>query len=86
MGLSLPSERVIRSLDQIIAWRGKTNIIRADNGAELFSGRLMEWAVKHYIHIQHIQPGKRNKMRMCNALTVRFAMNSYRSTGIPLIQ
>ena len=29
---SLPSERVICSLDQIIAWRGKANIIRADNG------------------------------------------------------
>ena len=28
---SLPSERVIRSLDQIIAWRGKPSIIRADN-------------------------------------------------------
>ncbi|SMC31175.1 Integrase core domain-containing protein [Polynucleobacter kasalickyi] len=28
---SLPSERVIRSLDQIIGWRGKPCVIRADN-------------------------------------------------------
>ena len=28
---SLPSERVVRSLDQIIAWRGKPCVIRADN-------------------------------------------------------
>jgi len=28
---SLPSERVIRSLDQIIGWRGKRCVIRADN-------------------------------------------------------
>jgi putative transposase len=56
---SLPSERVIRSLDQIIAWRGgEPSIIRADNGPELVSARLMEWAAKHQIHIQHIQPGK----------------------------
>jgi putative transposase len=54
----LPSERVVRSLDQIIAWRGKPSIIRADNGPELISTRLMEWAAKHQIHIQHIQAGK----------------------------
>ena len=51
---SLPSERVIRSLDQIIGWRGKPCVIRADNGPELISGKLMEWAAKHQIQIQHI--------------------------------
>ena len=65
---SLPSERVIRALDQIIAWRGKPSIIRADNGPELVSGRLMEWAAKHQIHIQHIQPGKPQQ----NAYVERF--------------
>jgi putative transposase len=54
----LPSERVIRSLDQVIALRGKPNIIRADNGPELVSRRFMEWAAKNHIHITHIQPGK----------------------------
>ena len=44
---SLPSERSMRSLDQIIAWRGKPSIIRTDNGSELVSCRLMEWAEKH---------------------------------------
>ena len=29
---SLPAERVIRSLDQIIAWRGKPSIIRTQMG------------------------------------------------------
>jgi putative transposase len=55
---SLSSECAIRSLDRIIAWRGKPNIIRAYNGPELVIGRLMEWAAKHQIHTQHIQPGK----------------------------
>ena len=32
--LSLPSERVIRALDQIIEWRGKPQVIRSDNGPE----------------------------------------------------
>ena len=39
---TLPSERVIHTLDQIISWRGKPSIIRADNGPELVSDRLME--------------------------------------------
>ncbi len=51
---SLPSERVILSLDQIIALRGKPAVIPANNGPELISGRLMEWAAKHQIHTQHI--------------------------------
>jgi putative transposase len=55
---SLPSERVVRSLDQIIAWRGKPCVIQADNGPKLVSNRLMEWAAKHQIYIQHIQPSK----------------------------
>jgi len=31
---SLPSARVIRSLEQIIEWRGKPLAIRCDNGPE----------------------------------------------------
>ena len=55
---SWPSERLVRSLDQIIAWRGNPWVIGADNSPELVSGRLMEWGAKHQIHIWHIQPEK----------------------------
>jgi putative transposase len=68
VGFSLPSERVIRSLDQIIAWYGKPVVIRADNGPELISDRLMDWAVKHQTHIIHIQPSKPQQ----NAYVERF--------------
>lgn len=34
---SLPSERVIRVLDQIIEWRGEPDVIRCDNGPEYVS-------------------------------------------------
>ena len=64
----LPSEHVIRSLDQVIAWRVKPNIIRADNGPEFVSVRLMEWAAKNHIHITHNQPGKPQQ----NAYVERF--------------
>ncbi|WIY24386.1 IS3 family transposase [Parasedimentitalea psychrophila] len=55
---SLPAERVIRSLNRIIEWRGKPGTIRVDNGPEYISGKLLEWAEKQGIIIQYIQPGK----------------------------
>jgi putative transposase len=55
---SLPAERVIRSLDRIIEWRGKPSTIRVDNGPEYISEKLMKWATKHGVTIQHIQPGQ----------------------------
>ena len=55
---SLPAERVIRSLNRIIEWRGKPGSIRVDNGPEYISGKLLAWAEKLSISICHIQPGK----------------------------
>ncbi|MCC8501923.1 integrase core domain-containing protein, partial [Xanthomonas euvesicatoria pv. euvesicatoria] len=56
--LSLPSARVIRSLEQIIEWRGKPLVIRCDSGPQYISGALLTWAEQHDIRIEHIQPGK----------------------------
>ncbi|AOL19696.1 transposase [Xanthomonas citri pv. malvacearum] len=56
--LSLPSARVIRSLEQIIEWRGKPAVIRCDNGPEYISGALLSWAQRLGIRVEHIQPGK----------------------------
>lgn len=55
---SLPADRVIRSLDRIMEWRGKPGSIRVDNGPEYVSGKLLAWAEKRGISIQYIQPGK----------------------------
>ena len=55
---SLPAERVIRSLDRIIEWRGKPGAIRVDNGPEYISSKLKGWAEKQNISLQHIQPGQ----------------------------
>jgi putative transposase len=38
---SLPAERVIRSLNRIIEWRGRPGAIRVDNGPEYISGKLL---------------------------------------------
>ena len=55
---SLPSERVIRSLEQIIEWRGKPDAIRCDNGPEYISHKIQVWTEKQKIKICYIQPGK----------------------------
>ena len=41
---SLPSDRVIRALRQIIGWRGKPEVIRCDNGPENISETVRRWA------------------------------------------
>ncbi|WP_404542892.1 IS3 family transposase [Dyella agri] len=56
--LSLPAMRVIRSLEQIIQWRGQPEVIRCDNGPEYISGAFLTWAEQRGIRIEHIQPGK----------------------------
>lgn len=55
---SLPAQRVVRTLNRIIEWRGKPEAIRCDNGPEYVSARLIEWAEKEEIELLYIQPGK----------------------------
>lgn len=65
---SLPAERVIRALEQIIEWRGKPAAIRCDNGPENISGALQRWAEQRHIQMAYIQPGKPQQ----NAYVERF--------------
>jgi putative transposase len=55
---SLPSLRVIRVLDRLIAQRGKPANIRTDNGPEFISHKLQQWCEQNNITLQYIQPGK----------------------------
>ena len=55
---SLPAERVVRSLNQIIEWRGPPQTIRVANSPESVSGKQMAWAEKRKIWLEYIQPGK----------------------------
>src|SRR5690554_4007324 len=55
---SLPAERVIRALNQIIEWRGQPDAIRCDNGPEYISELLKNWSEERGIQLEFIQPGK----------------------------
>lgn len=58
MDTSLTSKRVIRELDQMIAWRGAPQKIRVDNGPEFIAEALAQWAVDRGIEIKFIEKGK----------------------------
>ena len=55
---SLPAERVVRVLENLLLWRTAPKQIRMDNGPELISQRLESWAKQKHIDLIHIQPGK----------------------------
>lgn len=55
---SLPSERVTRVLEMIASWRGLPEQIRMDNGPELISKRMAEWADSKGVTLAYIEPGK----------------------------
>lgn len=54
---SLPAKRVIRTLDQIIEWKGKPHALRCDNGPEYISEALRSWAERLEIRLEYLQPG-----------------------------
>jgi putative transposase len=55
---SLSSKRVIRTLEQVIDWRGKPKVIRVDNGPEFTAKDFEWWCKEKNITIQFIQPGR----------------------------
>jgi len=55
---SISGRRVARELDAIIGWRGKPVTIVSDNGTELTSNAILEWADQRKVDWHYIAPGK----------------------------
>ena len=55
-------------MEQIIEWRGQTQVLRCDNGPEYISTALRTWAEERGIRLEYIQPGKPQQ----NAYVERF--------------
>ena len=55
---SISGRRVARELDAIIAWRGRPGTIVSDNGTELTSNAILEWADDRQVGWHYIAPGK----------------------------
>ncbi len=57
-GISIPAERVIRTIERIIEQRGRPQHIRMDNGPEFTSHVFSHWCEEQHINQLFIQPGK----------------------------
>ena len=55
---SIPAKRVVRTLEQLIDWRGKPAAIRVDNGPEFTSADFSAWCKQQEIALHYTQPGK----------------------------
>lgn len=55
---SLPAVRVIRVLEQLKQTRGLPQMLRLDNGPELRSQVLQQWALRNHVRLNYIEPGK----------------------------
>ena len=78
---SLPAERVIRSLDRIIEWRGKPGTIRVDNGPEYISDKLMKWAEKQGLPSSTSNPDSPSRTPISSATTAPSGMNGSTNTS-----
>jgi putative transposase len=65
---SIPSQRAIRFMEQLIELHGKPDALRLDNGSELTSHAFVDWAKDRSIALRFIDPGKPNQ----NAYIERF--------------
>jgi putative transposase len=68
IGMSIPSARVIRVLDDLIRLYGRPTRLRVDNGPELLAAAFVEWCTAQRIGLSYIQPGKPDQ----NAFIERF--------------
>jgi putative transposase len=55
---SLPGQRVVRVLQQLVERRGKPACLRTDNGPEFIGHKVQEWCEANRIIIKYIQPGR----------------------------
>lgn len=76
---SLPSERVVRILDQTTEVRGLPKRLRFDNGPELTSIAVAEWAEANQVELEFIKPGR----PMQNGFVERFN-RSYREAVLDM--
>ena len=58
MGLSLPSRRVVRVLNELVALHGRPSAVRVDNGPEFTARPFVDWCAEHGVATHYIQPGK----------------------------
>lgn len=77
---SLPAERVIRTLEQIIEWCGKPVTIRCDNGPEYIGAALTAWAERRRIRLDTSSLASRSRTFARSDTTAPSVMTGWSST------
>lgn len=69
---SLGGERVVRVLENVMAQRGKPQVIQIDNGPEFRSKVLDIWACPNGVKLHFIEPGKPTQNGLIESFNGRF--------------
>ena len=49
MGVSLPSRRVVRVLNELVVLHGRPTAVRVDNGPEFTAQPFVDWCAEHRV-------------------------------------
>lgn len=85
-GISFPSSRVTRILEELIETNGRPEYIRTDNGPEFISHEYKDWCKDNGIKDTQIQPGKPNQNGYVERFNRTFredVLDAYIFTSIP---
>lgn len=77
---SLPTVKLIRTLEYLKEFRGLPEMIRVDNGPEFISGKLDAYCKQNHITLIFIQPGKpmqNGYIERCNGNIRKELLNAY---------
>lgn len=86
---SIPSAKLVRSLNELIHLRGIPSKIRVDNGPEFISATFDTWCKEKEIQLVHIQPGEPTQnafIERFNGTFRRDVLNAYIFKSVPEIK
>jgi transposase InsO family protein len=81
IAFSLPALVVIRVLDAVAAIYGYPKFLRVDNGPELASIAMMNWAYEHDVQLLFIQPGKPTQNAFIESFNSRVREEFFNANG-----
>ncbi len=79
IGPSLPSRRVTRVLDELVAIHGRPSAVRVDNGPEFTSQAFVDWCTEHGMAVHYIQPGTPDQNAYIERFNRSYPISSSRS-------
>jgi putative transposase len=68
---SISGKRVARELTNLIAWRGRPEVIVSDNGTEFTSNAMLTWMNEHQVAWHFIAPGRPMQNGICESFQGR---------------